>query len=165
MCYDSVKWTFVKWSIGCQTVRHSSTINHKRNWNRDAYYSQVLDGVHCTLKGPCGAVRAECRQRAVGPEVHLYQGLWAECFGVPRPRLCWSTQTKRVRFGELHRDLSRSTWEKVLGDGGDITRAIRELILGTYIFLWLWRLLSKVSMWMRKVGTVSGPWKPLGHTK
>lgn len=37
MCYDSVKLTFDQWSTECGTVSHNSTINHRRNWNRDVY--------------------------------------------------------------------------------------------------------------------------------
>lgn len=43
-------------------------------------------------------------------------GVWAECFGVPRLRLDWSFQTKRM--GE-------SAYPKVVGG----------IILGTYIHL------------------------------
>lgn len=70
--------------------------------------------------------------KAVGPEVHLYQGLCAECFGVPRPRLYWSTQTKRVGFGELHRDLSKSIQEKILGNGGDNHKSHRGSHTGKF---------------------------------
>lgn len=35
----------VKWSTECRMVSYGSTTDHKRNWNKELYYSQVLEEV------------------------------------------------------------------------------------------------------------------------
>ena len=40
LCYDFLKFIFVKWNTECQMVICSSTTDHKKNSNREVYYSQ-----------------------------------------------------------------------------------------------------------------------------
>ena len=44
-------------------VSSGPTTDHKRNWNREVRYLQVLWEVHPSLQGPHGEIKAECRQR------------------------------------------------------------------------------------------------------
>lgn len=42
----TVKLTVVKWSAECWIVICGSTTDHKRHWNEQVYYAQVLEEVH-----------------------------------------------------------------------------------------------------------------------
>lgn len=47
-----------------------STTEHRKNQNRDVYYSQILNKYIAHLEGPHWEAEARCRQRESGPEVH-----------------------------------------------------------------------------------------------
>ena len=49
-------------------------------------------------QGATQEVKAECRQRGRPWGIFLYQGLWVECFGLPRLGLDWLIQAERVGF-------------------------------------------------------------------
>lgn len=78
---------FVKWSPGCQMLRHGSIKHHKRNKNREVYYSQALE-THTVLSR--GATRAGKARVQAGRE----GGPGAHAFIRVHGRILWGPQAK-----------------------------------------------------------------------
>ena len=47
----TVKFTRGKWNTGHHVMSWGAIADHKRNWNRQIYPLQVLEEVHCMLRG------------------------------------------------------------------------------------------------------------------
>lgn len=131
----TVKLTINKWNTGCRMISLlRSTNDHKRHWNREIYYSLVLQEVHSIVPG---AIKGRSRQGA-GRE---RSRIWGTYFYIKvtgkvpcssHANANWSIQTRMSRV------LASFTGE---GPGRSgrllITRAVGEVIPGTCIFLWL----------------------------
>ena len=63
--------------MGCLMVSHGSTTEYKRNWNREAYYSQVLEEVHSIPQGAKGEVKAVCREAGSGAHASIKVRGWS----------------------------------------------------------------------------------------
>lgn len=63
-------------------VSPGSTKHRKRNWNREIYYSQVLEEVHSILPGTRGEGQVKVQaEREGGPGTHAFMQLRVEGFG------------------------------------------------------------------------------------
>lgn len=95
---------------------HGSTKDQKRKWSRDVYYSQVLEQVHGTLKGPHREIKARGRQRKSRAWAHAFIKVyeWHALVSWAKARSVSSNQ-KEWGFGKL-----KGVQMKVaLRDGGD----------------------------------------------
>ena len=100
--------TFVKWNIGYWMSCGSSA--NKRNWDREVYYSRVLNKVHGT---PWGATLA-----GQGRVQHMpFLGFVGECFGVKAVLLnsvkwmrFWRRQWHPLQYSCLANPMDGGAW-------------------------------------------------------
>lgn len=96
---------FVQWSAGAGWWA-SSTTEHKENWNRKVYYSQVLEEVRGKPWGSTWKSEVRVQTESAGPGTHDFTRVpwWsALCF----PRLCQIDRfkPKEQGFGQPHKGL------------------------------------------------------------
>ena len=157
--YDFLKLTFAKWSTEFQMVSRGPTKDHKRNWNREVYYSQVLEEVHSTPQGVTqrGQGREESGQRETGPGAHsfirftseVHWGSWAKAGSV-------NSNQKECGFGNLVRVLSKWCIRRRPWEVGKAVyyKGYWESHLRSVHFLCLWGLFPRVWACMRGLVSV-----------
>lgn len=152
-CYDFVNLKF-QWSMGCQMLNRGSTKDHKINWNRDAYFSQVLVEIHSMPSGARQGGKAVCWEREWQDQGHIpllesmggmLWGSWA------RVGLVNSNQKCRVLVSSM-KFLSKAYTKGILWEARKllITMAFGEILSGTCKCLWPWELLTKAYIYMEK---------------
>ena len=153
-CCELVKVTLLKCSTGCWMVSHGSTIDHKRNWNREMYYSQVMEEVPSmpwgATWGSQGIIETD---KDAEPEALLFirvcgwDALW-----FPSQGNIGQFKQKGQGFGKLQGGLIYEAQKEGIQHAGRqvrllVTRPIGKVISGTYICLQLWGLLSRLCAW------------------
>lgn len=136
----TVRLIFAKQSPEVSDGEPSPIKDHKRNWNKEVYYSQVLEKVHGATQGATQARSRQGTNREHGRT-------WAHAFirvhgGVLWGLLDWSFQTKKSEVLVSDSELIPKGHVKEspgVGEGRETVyhKAIGEVISKTCIYLWL----------------------------
>lgn len=105
-CYEFVTVTLVKWSTGYRIVSLSSPTAPKRKWNREVYFSQVLEEAPCTHWGATWGGWGRVQKDAWPGARAFTRACGWECLGVPKLGLIGQFKPKAWSFGQPTRSLT-----------------------------------------------------------